>query len=246
MSADLMFWLALATKMAVSAAFVVAVAMVAERVGSVIGGLVAALPISTGPAYAFLALDHDAAFIAQSALASLAVNAGSMTFALSYILLAQTRGTIFSLSAALVAWFATTAATQRIEWSLSGVLALNVVAFLVCLPVARKFRSVQLRPTTTRWYDVALRAGLVAALVATVVVASGQLGPAAAGTLAVFPVVFSSLIAILQPRIGGRATAALIANIVSGLIGFAAALLVLHLTAVPLGNPAALTLALAT
>ena len=91
-----------------------------------------------------------------------------------------------------------------------------------------------------------LRAGLVAALVATVVIASRQLGPAAAGTLAVFPIVFSSLVMIIQPRIGGPATAALFANTMSGLIGFVLALIVLHLTAVPLGVTLALTLALAT
>ncbi len=45
--------------------------MVAERSGPLIGALVATLPVSAGPVYVFLALDHDAAFIAQSALASL-------------------------------------------------------------------------------------------------------------------------------------------------------------------------------
>ena len=34
------------------------------------GALVATLPISAGPSYVFLALDHDAAFIAEGALAS--------------------------------------------------------------------------------------------------------------------------------------------------------------------------------
>jgi hypothetical protein len=51
---------------------------------------------------------------------------------------------------------------------------------------------------------------------------------------------------ILHPRIGGPATAAVIANGLWGLIGFAAAIVALHLAAEPLGSAAALSLALAT
>src|SRR5262245_36963415 len=40
--------------------------------------------IAAGPAYVFLALDHDVPFIATSALASLAVNAVTAIFALTY------------------------------------------------------------------------------------------------------------------------------------------------------------------
>ena len=50
MSSELLFWLALLLKMAVTAAFVVAAAMVTERVGPVIGARVATLPIAAGPA----------------------------------------------------------------------------------------------------------------------------------------------------------------------------------------------------
>ena len=57
---------------------------------------------------------------------------------------------------------------------------------------------------------------------------------------------FTSLILILHPRIGGPATAAVIANGLWGLIGFGIAIVVLHLAALPLGRAAALGLALAT
>ncbi len=44
--------------------------IVPERSGPVTGALVATLPISAGPSYVFLAIDHDAAFIAQGALSN--------------------------------------------------------------------------------------------------------------------------------------------------------------------------------
>ena len=64
--------------MAVAAAFVVAASMITERSGPAIGALVATLPVSAGPSYVFLALDHDDAFIAQSALASLPINGATI------------------------------------------------------------------------------------------------------------------------------------------------------------------------
>ena len=74
---------------------------------------------------------------------------------------------------------------------------------------------------------------------------SAELGPILTGVLAVFPIVLTSLILIFEPRIGARPTAALIAQAIPGLGGFAVALAVLHGAAVPLGAPAALVLALA-
>src|SRR6185437_989441 len=77
MPADFYFALTLVVKMAITAGFVLAATITAERAGPLVAGLVATLPISAGPAYVFLALDHDAHFIAQSAVASLAVNAAN-------------------------------------------------------------------------------------------------------------------------------------------------------------------------
>jgi hypothetical protein len=104
MSLDLYFALTLIVKMAVTAAFLLAATITAERAGPLIGGLVATLPISAGPVYIFLALDHDAHFIAQSALGSLVTNAYNVIFALTYALLAQRHALAVSFGAALAVW----------------------------------------------------------------------------------------------------------------------------------------------
>src|SRR5438105_7061037 len=245
MSPDAMFLIELATRMAVTAVFLVAATAVAERSGPFLGGLVATLPISAGPVYLFLSLDHDAAFIAASALTSLAANAVTGLFALVYILVAQVRGAVASLLVTLGFWIVAISALRGFVWTLAGALALNAASYIVAVPVARRFRSAKFRPPRRRWYDVPLRAGLVAVLVATVIGLSTRVGPALTGMLAVFPVVLTSLILIFHPRIGGPATAAILANTLPGLVGFAAALLALHFAAVPLGKAAALGLALA-
>src|SRR5271167_2095348 len=96
MSPDLAFILTLALRMAVTAAFVVSASVITERAGPVIGALIATLPISAGPTYVFLALDHDAAFIAEGALASLPINAATIFLGLTYVVLAQRQSALVS------------------------------------------------------------------------------------------------------------------------------------------------------
>lgn len=246
MSLDLVFLLILLVKMAVTAAFVVSASMITERAGPAIGALVTTLPVSAGPAYVFLALDHDAAFIAQAALTSLPINAATVVFACIYVLLAQRGGVVVSLAASLACWVILAALVRLIPWSLAGAVAVNAMAFLLCLPLVRRFRTARMPPVARRWYDVPLRAAIVAVVVATLVISASRVGPAVSGIIALFPAVFTSMILILHPRIGGRANAAVIANGLWGLIGFGVAIVVLHAAAVPLGSAAALTLALAT
>ena len=246
MSPDLAFILTLALRMAVTAAFVVSASFITERSGPVIGALVATLPISAGPSYVFLALDHDAAFIAEGALASLPINAATIFLGLTYVVLAQRHSALVSWAGAAAVWIALAALSRTIHWSLAGGLAVNVVAFAICMPLMRRFRHVRMPLITRRWYDIPLRASLVATLVATVVTLSGWVGPNISGIIALFPVVFSSMILILHPRIGGPPTAAVIANSGWGLIGFGVAIAVLHVAALRFGSVVALSLALAT
>jgi hypothetical protein len=244
MSSDLTFIALLLIKMAVTAGFVVTASVVTERAGPVIGALISSLPVSAGPSYVFLALDHGASFIAESALVSLAINAATFFFALTYVLLAQRQGLVPSLIASVAVWIALAVAIGHVSWTLAGAVAVNLLAFAVCLPIVQRYRAVKMPLVTRRWYDIPLRAAMVACLIAAVVTLSSRVGPAVSGILALFPIVFTSLIIILQPRIGGAATAAVLANGLWGLVGFGTAIAALQATAVPLGAAAALSIAL--
>jgi hypothetical protein len=134
---------------------------------------------------------------------------------------------------------------RAMHWTTAGAIAFNVVVFAVCLAAGNRFRHVVMPPVTQRWYDVPLRAAMVATLVAVVVGLSTQLGPAVTGILAVFPIVLTSLILILHSRVGGLATAAIIAHTILGLVGFSLCCLTARLLIVPLGAPLGLALALA-
>ena len=97
-------------------------------------------------------------------------------------------------------------------WTLAGGLLVNAIAFAICVPLFAALPSRQVPLITRRWYDIPLRASLVATLVATVVTASGWVGPKVSGIIALFPIVFTSMMLILHPRIGGPPTAAVLAN----------------------------------
>jgi hypothetical protein len=246
MSPDLAFILTLALRMAVTAAFVVSASIITERSGPVIGALVATLPISAGPSYVFLALDHDAAFIAEGALASLPINGATIFLGLTYVVLAQRHSALVSFAGAAIVWIMLAALTRMVHWTLAGGLLANAVTFAICLPLMQRFRHAKMPLIKRRWYDIPLRASLVATLVATVVTLSGWVGPSISGIIALFPAVFSSMMLILHPRIGGPATAAVIANGGWGMMGFGIAIAVLHVTALGFGSAIALSLALAT
>lgn len=234
----------LALKMVATAAVVVAASLVAERVGAPIGAMVATLPIAAGPAYILLALDHDARFIADSTVASLAVHAATGLFGTAYVFAAQRCPFAASIAIAVGTWFGCALAIRSIEWSLPGAIVLCAATYGVCVPLVQRFVHVRVPAIARRWFDIPLRALLVAVLVGAVVAAGANVGPKLTGILAVFPIVMLSLMLILHPRIGGSATAAIIANTMWGLVGFALSVLALHLTAVPLGAPLALTTAL--
>jgi hypothetical protein len=231
--------------MAVTAAFLLAATITAERSGPLIGGLVATLPISAGPVYIFLALDHGAPFIAQGALGSLVTNSINVIYALIYALLAQKRPLAISLGVAFASWLALIWASGWVAWTLPSAILLNVVVIGVSYWLSAPLRHAPMPRVAMRWYDLVLRAAMVAVLVGVVVTLSFRIGPTASGNLAVFPIVLTSIMIILHHRVGGPATAAVMANAVIGLGGFALAVIALNLSAVPLGSAPALALALA-
>jgi hypothetical protein len=241
---DSVFLFTLAAKMAATAAIVVAASLIAERVGALIGALVATLPVAAGPAYVLLALDHDARFIAESTVTSLAVHAPTGLFCTAYVFAARRWPFPIATGLAIVTWVGTVLAVRAFDWSLAGVLVLNAATYSLCIPLVQRFAHARVPVIARRWFDVPLRAAVVAVLVGAVVMAGAQVGPKLTGILAVFPIVLMSLTLILHPRIGGPATAAVIANTMWGLIGFGLCVLALHLAVVPLGAPAALVVAL--
>ncbi len=148
MSPELMMWFVLTTKMAVTALFVTAATIVAERLGATVGALVAKLPVSAGPVYVFLALDHDSTFISSSAVASLALNSATAIYLTAYVLIAQRRSMWLSISFAFAMWLAAVLVLSPVQWTTWSASALNVVVFTACTFIVQPFSLARIPRTT--------------------------------------------------------------------------------------------------
>ena len=187
-----------------------------------IGALIATLPVSAGPSYVFLAIDHDGGVHRRR-------RAGEPADQRRHDL---PRADLCGVGAALECRGQCRRRRHSVDHARRAGANGPMVAHRrpdrqcrgVCrLPAAAATLSPRRMPLITRrWYDIPLRAGLVATLVAIVVTLSGWVGPGVSGTIALFPVVFTEHHAEFRYlRIGGPATAAVIANSGMGLMGFA-------------------------
>lgn len=244
MTPDLYFLLTLAIKMAVTAGFVIAATVIAERAGPLIGALIVTLPISAGPAYVFIALDHDAHFVARAALASVLNNVPTVLYTTAFVLLAQRFGALASVATGLAVWFISAFVLNQASWPLLPAILINLVVVAALLPVVRHFQNVAMPRLPLRFSELALRAVIVAVLIAVVVTLSFSIGPEKTGMIASFPATFTSTMIILHRRVGGKAAAAVMAHSLLGLLGFSLCVTVLYLTVEPLGRTMGLLLAL--
>jgi uncharacterized membrane protein (GlpM family) len=237
MSPDLSFWFELVFKMAMTAAVVVFISIVVERSGPFIGAMIAALPTAAGAAYVILAIEHPPAFIAASAVGSMAAGAAVSVFAAVYAVLAQRHGVVLSLGVSLLVWFACAGLLRVFDWTVLSALVLNVAVYAVIVPLSWRYRSsAPPRKFLRTRYDIPLRALAAALVVVIVTTASHSIGSFASGVFALFPIIFCSSIVILHPRVGGKATASMMANAQVALIGLTLAFVAVHYLAEPLGS----------
>jgi hypothetical protein len=235
----------LLVKVLITAATVVAASVAAERAGPVVGGIIVALPVSAGPGYVFLARQASDAFIAHSAVYSLAITAATALYLAVYVRAAPRLGALASVAVALLPWFALATLLLRIELTWELALGLNLVAFPVAIWLTRDSAAGEvLPPRVASLRDLLLRALLAGSLVATVVTVSDLIGPRLTGSTMTFPVVLTTLGLIMHHRYGGRAAARALRGALLAMPGFSACVLALHLLAEPLGAVAALVAAL--
>ena len=193
----------------------------------------------------FLALDHDDTFVRGALIGSMLANIAAGAYCIAYGYSARRFSTPLSIALALATWLATGLILRQFEWSAIAAMAATFAIYAILIPFSRRFLDAPMPAVPPRaWYAIPLRAIAVAALVAAVTTLSWTLGPNASGMLAVFPIVLSSLVAILQPRIGGPATARTILSGLPGLLGFCVALAIAAELTPVIGRFPALTVGL--
>ncbi|MDP4023986.1 hypothetical protein Q8W71_15250 [Methylobacterium sp. NEAU 140] len=226
---------------------VVLASTLAEAAGPFWGALILSLPVSAGPAYVFMALEHDGAFIAGAALNGFAANAATGLFLIVYAWRAPATGSLRALGTAAAAWLAAAVPIAAWAWTPPTAFLLNAAVFGAGLVLVRpKGRTVFARNTvaTRRWLDLSARAAAVALFVTALVALSTALGPERTGVVAAYPVSLTCAFVILHARVGGAAMAQLAATAIRGIFGFGLTLLTLHLLVEAWGAALALSGAL--
>lgn len=223
------FILLVSAKLVLTMGIVVTASLMVERTGPFFGAMIATLPISAGPALVFLGLDHGPDFLARSVIVALVTNGANALFVLCYAKLAQNHRLLPSLGGALLVWIVEIGLAQFVDWTLPVALVANASAYVIAFIGVRGLPQVETAPVRQRkFWEIPMRALMVGSLVGFVMIAGVVLGPEAAGYAAPFPIVLSSLILILHPRIGGRATAKTLSHTLSGLVGFGLGLVLLY------------------
>lgn len=236
----------LALRMGLVALFVVVVALVAERLGPFLGAMVASLPLYTGPVYLMLALEKDAAYLEAATVASVAICGANPVLVMIYAILAKRQSLAVALGSGLVCWGLCAIYVQSQSWSLGAALLFVTPIYLVSLVLAQNFtRGIAIRRAERRWSDLVIRAVLVALLTGAVMVASRHVPAEVTGVLSVLPALTSSLVLVMHPRVGGPATAALLAHTLGGLVGMVVAFAIVHLAIPEIGVWPALAVGLA-
>lgn len=239
------FVFALALRMVIAALIAVSVTVLAEKAGPVVGGLLATLPIMSGPAYFFLAQNHDAAFISQTAFSTFAQNIPTAIFATCYILLAQRYATFASTASSVVVWCAYLALSLWGDQGFATAVMMSLCVFPLCIILASRYRYATATAREQSIVDLVARGLIVGLLVGAIELLSTVASARWTGVLAAAPVFYLSLMVVLQRRLGGPAASAVIANTIAGFAGTSYAFLAVYLLAPQIGKWPALLAGLA-
>ena len=235
---------ALLLKALLTGGIVAVAAVAAGRMGPVWGGLIATLPVSAGPAFALLALEHPPEFVAGVAQAALASNVATALYLFLLVRGLPRLGLLRGMALAIPAWAGLAALLLWLAPGYGLALGLNALAYGLAIwgtsPALAEGPPVVLRPA--RWWELPLRASLLGLMVASVVSLAGHLGALLTGLGTMFPVALTALTVATVPRMGAVGTARLLAGATRGMLGFVAFMAVLAGLAGPMGTLPALGL----
>lgn len=230
--------IAIVLKVLLTATIIVSATIAAERMRPIWGGVIATIPLSSGAAHVMLAATESSAFVSKAALGSLVTSIAAFAYLAVFVLLAPKARALVAVSAAFFTWLAISLAIAGISWTAPVAMIANLIAFAITYWLTRDARGYRGdgRKSKPSRMEIVLRA-LAAGTLATVVSVTARLvGPAIAGMLAVFPVVYVSVAYILHRKVGGAAAAATMASAVLPLVGVALTFLTLSLLAPLVGN----------
>ena len=203
----------MALKLVLTPLLIGGASLAARRWGPAIGGLLVALPLTSGPVALFLAVDLGAAFASAAVYGSLAGILAICAYAVAYAVVGPRRGAGAGLAAASVAFVAAGLAVQPILgvsiWLLLALVVAVVASVLRVIPAGGERNG---RRAPPRW-DLPARMVVGTVIVVVLTAVASSLGPHTSGLVATFPVYVSVLVVFAQRQEGpGRPSTSFVAS----------------------------------
>lgn len=195
---------------------VVCVSLAIRRFGPEAGGLLAGLPLASGPVAGLLVAAHGSAFGLDAAAGIVLGLLGAQAFIVTYAAVCPHA----AWSVALVASFCAFCLVGAVAYLVHPALAVSIPLVLLGLVATVRVLGRPVGPargaaTDGGWKDLALRALLATALVIGITAAAPALGPRLSGIIAPVPMV-TAILAVFTHRTDGAAGAR---NLLRGVAG---------------------------
>ena len=184
---------------AVGSLWVTAITVIAEKKGSVVGGILGGLPSTSAFSFLFIGLNQSSGAAVEATAVFPLAFAVTSAYLLFYAFFAQksfSRGIVFSL----LIWFAVSAlivasGIRDFTFSLVGGVAISGLTYFLFTKL--KLQNLEGQKKLYRPHEIVLHGVGAGSLVALSVVLSQIGGPVLGGIAAAFPAVFTSTLVIL-------------------------------------------------
>lgn len=210
----------LALKLCLTPLLILAASLASRRWGSVVGGWLVGLPLTSGPLSFFLALDQGPAFAQQAAAGTLAGTAAQACFSVAYFWAAEWVGWPLSLCAGAFGFLACAMVLQVLAPPALGLFALALLTLTVGLVLTPR-REVARGSAAPPAWDIPARMVVATTLVLSVTASAPLLGPRLSGVIASFPIFAAVLAVFAHHGQGAGAGRLVVRGLIMGLFGFA-------------------------
>ena len=232
----------LATKTALAVAVFLLIALLAERAGAFMAGLLMTFPANSGAGFALIMFEQPREFLSTAALVSFAMTGPILVFMSAYVVASRWFGFLLALAVALALWWVGAVLILKFESTVPIAMASAAVGVLIA--VATRTSSKPSEPErqermVASWWPTIARALVGGSVIAAVAFFSGVIGPTWSGLLLAFPTLLCGSAWILSRRFGDRFAAETVAKSKLSLLSYASFNLALHYTAGPLSGPQA-------
>ncbi len=206
-------------KLTVTPVLVGLASLIARRWGNTIAGLIAGLPLMTGPISLFLALEQGAAFTVAATTGILIALTAIAFYALAYTLAARFAPWPVSIIIAYAAYFLAAASIQpfiTMQWQAIASAYIAIILAIVVIPRHRQPET----PPRIPWWEIWLRMAATAAMIAMVTATASLMGPTWTGIIATIPVLGTVMAVFTHARWGTAAVTRFMRSMTLSFIAF--------------------------